>query len=551
MPGSRALVELPDTKPEPLPGSSLRPEGPDLDAAITVTIVVRSQADDETTEKDFRELAQTLPHERPSRSYDDFVRRYGSAEADLAAVQAFAAGQGLTVVEASAARCAAEVSGSLAALSRAFGVRFVTLDSAVGSYRSHDGPIRIPHNLRGIIEDVIGFDDRPILRPSVASSVLGKLTHTDPRTIADFYQFPPDATGAGQCVGILEFGGGFYQSDLETYFHLRGLSVPKITLVELEGQSNRPADRKTILDCAEYYGQLPAGSGGNPRACNPNSLAYPGTAECSMDIQLLGTLVPDALLAVYMAPSTTRGLYIAFSRAIADLRLAPSVISCSWGWYENKEISQRSMLSIDRLLRRAALKGVTVCVSTGDFGNGASLFGQPVAQFPATSPYVLACGGSSVPPDLSRETTWYEVEGTVILSGGGGFSQVFPLPEWQKTAGAGSGGQTGRGSPDVAARADVQTGYDVVVGGLDLPSGGTSAAAPMWAALAARMNQILGHPVGFFTSLLYTKPFSSATRKITQSGGGPCVPLPSWDTCTGLGSPVGTSLLAALSRRQT
>lgn len=543
MPDSRALVELPDTKSDPLPGSSLRPEGPDLGETITVTIVVRSQADDETTEKEFGELAQMLPHERPSLSHDDFVRRYGSAEADLAAVQAFAAGQGLTVVEVSADRCAVEVSGSLAAFSRVCGLNFVTFDSAAGPHRSHDGPIRIPQDLRGIIEDVIGFDDRPVLRPSVAFSGPSKLTHTDPRTIADFYQFPPDATGAGQCIGVLEFGGGFYQSDLETYFRLRGLSVPRITLVELEGQSNRPADPATVLDCAEYYGNLPPGSG-NPCACNPNSPAYPGTAECSMDLQLLGTLVPDALLAVYMAPGTARGLYSAFSRAIADQQLAPSVINCSWGWCEN-QTSRQSMLSIDRLLRRAALKGVTVCASSGDFGNGAFLCGKPAGHFPATSPHVLACGGSSVPPDLSRETTWYEIMGKVTLSGGGGFSQVFPLPEWQKTAGVGSG-QTGRGFPDVAARADVHTGYDVVITGLDIPLGGTSAAAPMWAALAARINQILGRPIGFFTSLLYTKPFASATRKITRSGGGPCVPLPGWDCCTGLGSPVGAGLLAAL-----
>jgi kumamolisin len=393
--------------------------------------------------------------------------------------------------------------------------------------------------LQNVIEDVIGLDDRPLLRPLAAGGELEKLTHIDPRALAAHYQFPPGLTGKGQCIAVLQFGGGYYQSDLETYFRLRGLKMPEIELVELGGQTNQPADRSMILQCAGCLGLLPSNPGGPP---DLQSLACLSTFECTMDLQLLGTLAPGARLVTYMAPEGLRGQYIAFSKAIFDRTNAPSVINCSWGAPEEGN-PQSSMASLNRLFQHAALKSVTVCASTGDLGDGTVRYGKPTPQIPASNPYVLACGGGSVSTDLSQEIFWSETLRGFTMSGGRGFSQVFPIPSWQKDAGIGS---AYRGYPDVVAKADILEGYDVAVAGLDLPMGGTSAATPLWSALVALINERLERPVGLLGPLLYTKPFAQALRDVPQSGG-PCTPAPGWDPCTGLGRPIGTALLAALS----
>jgi kumamolisin len=536
-------VEIPGTAPEPLRGSQPREEGPDPGERITVTVAVRSRAGDEEIAAAVDALAKRLPHERPVLSHEEHERRYGSTAEDLEAVQAFAAAHGLQVVEASAARRVVELSGPLEAFSRAFGVRFQLFDSPARPYRTHDGPVAIPRELAGVVEDVIGLDDRPLMHPHASGGGLEKLTYVDPRTIAAYYEFPSNATGAGQCIAVLQFGGGYYQSDLETYFRLRGLKTPETALVELLGQCNQPADRQQVLQCAEYLGILPSAADSPPG--NPGAMQYLSTIECTMDLELLGTLAPGARLVTYLAPGTPQGQLTAFSKAIFDQANAPSVINCSWGWPERNN-TPSFLLSLDKLFQHAALKGVTICASAGDTGDGTEQYGKPTPQFPASSPHVLACGGSSVSADLSRETSWYETfpGRSGALSGGYGYSQVFPIPSWQKEAGTGS---TNRAYPDVASKADIMDGYDVVVTGLDLPMGGTSAAAPMWAALAALINERLGRPVGLLGPSLYTKPFAQAVRDITLSGGGPCTPAPGWNLCTGLGSPVGTALLAALT----
>ncbi|HEV8582706.1 MAG TPA: S53 family peptidase [Thermoanaerobaculia bacterium] len=546
----RARVELPGTVTGPLHGSAPRAEEPNPEERITVTVVVRSRTGSDDLGEALEAISRRLPHERSLLSPEEISQLYGSDPKDLAAVQAFAAEHGLQVIEASAARSAVELSGSLADFSRAFGVRLKIFDAARRPYRTHDDPVSVPRELRGIVEDVIGLDDRPLLNPHAAAAAGGtvtKLAYVDPRKLAEYYGFPPGATGAGQTVAILQFGGGFNQSDLETYFRLRGIKMPEMALVELSGQTNQPADRQTILNCAAFYGLLDPSltAEAEPNGCKGSPGAFWSTIECSLDPQILGTVAPGARLVTYMAPDTPQGYYTAFSKAIFDESYAPSVINCSWGSCEN-QTPPSSMRSLDQLFQRAALKGVTLCASTGDYGDGAAACGgKATGHFPATSPHVLACGGTSVAADLSRETSWYEMLGGFPLSGGGGYSQVFDLPDWQEKKGIGAG-QSGRGFPDVAAKADILTGYDCVVTDLDLPMGGTSASAPMWAALVALINETLGRPVGLLTPLLYTDAFAAALRDITESGGGTCAPTPGWDSCTGLGSPIGQELLAAL-----
>ncbi|SPJ16777.1 Peptidase S53 propeptide (fragment) [Burkholderiales bacterium] len=170
-------------------------------------------------------------------------------------------------------------------------------------------------------------------------------------------------------------------------------------------------------------------------------------------------------------------------------------------------------------------------------------------DFPASSPFALACGGTSLRASqaaIVSEVVWNDGAGEG--SGGGGISSYFPAPAWQ--AGATATNRQGetepltkRGVPDVAGNADPETGYEVRIDGSNTVIGGTSAVAPLWAALLARVNQRTGTPAGYLNPRLYQNPH--ALRDITQGNNGDFDATAGWDACTGLGSPNG-SLLAGL-----
>ena len=166
---------------------------------------------------------------------------------------------------------------------------------------------------------------------------------------------------------------------------------------------------------------------------------------------------------------------------------------------------------------------------------------------------MLACGGTSI--NVSGTTITSEVvwnDGADGGATGGGVSDHFPLPAYQDNAGvppaADSTKNVGRGVPDVAADADPNTGYGVRVDGQNTVVGGTSAVAPLWAGLIARLNQSLGKPVGFLNPTLYAlTPQSGVFRDITSGNNGAYSAGPGWDACSGLGVADGTKLLKALS----
>jgi kumamolisin len=204
----------------------------------------------------------------------------------------------------------------------------------------------------------------------------------------------------------------------------------------------------------------------------------------------------------------------------------------------------------------AASLGITVTVAAGDNGSTDGVRdGRDHADFPASSPHVLACGGTTLRTSsgkVTSETVWNNGLGAGAT--GGGVSDVFALPSWQKTAGvpASARGSAGRGVPDVAAVADPTTGYRVLVDGEKKIYGGTSAVAPLWAALVARLAQATGHPFGLLQPRLYgpasSAPDQAGFRDIIAGNNGSFAAKAGWDACTGLGVPDGDALLARLSQ---
>jgi kumamolisin len=341
-----------------------------------------------------------------------------------------------------------------------------------------------------------------------------------PTQIAKLYDFPANVTGSGQCIGIIELGGGYRTADIDAYFSKLGIASPKVVPVAVDGGSNSP------------------------------STADSADGEVMLDILVAGAVAPGATIAVYFAPNTDKGFLDALTMAVHDETNAPSVISISWGGPESNWTAQ-AMNSFDEALQTAATLGVTVCAAAGDNGSADGVTdGKAHADFPASSPHMLACGGTYLSASGSRitsETVWNE--GTNSATGGG-VSAIFALPDYQANANvppsANGGSSGGRGLPDVAGNADPQSGYQVRVDGEDMVIGGTSAVAPLWAGLVALLNQNLRHKVGFLNPLIYASG-GGAFNDITSGNNGAYSAAQGWDACTGWGSPVGMKLLSKLS----
>ena len=471
----------------------------------------------------------THPGQRKYLTREQFAASHGADAADLTAVAAFAKAHGLAVLESDAARRSVVLSGTTQSMNDAFGVSLQQYEHAGGTYRGRTGSLSVPGDLAGVVEGVFGLDDRPAADPHFQryQPVLGlravAAKSFTPPALAKLYDFPTDVDGSGQCIGIIELGGGFKPADLKTYFAGLGVANPTVKAVLVDHAKNHPT--------------------------NANS----ADGEVMLDIEVAGAVAPKASIAVYFAPNTTQGFLDAITTAVHDSVNKPSVISISWGSAE-KNWTTQAMTQYDQAFQAAAAMGVTICVASGDTGSSDSVSdGKPHVDFPASSPNVLACGGTkllaSSATAISSEVVWNE--GATTSATGGGVSGFFALPAYQSRAGvpvsAGAGGKAGRGVPDVAGDADPSTGYDVRVDGQDFVIGGTSAVAPLWAGLVALMNQKLGHPVGFLNPMLYgSLQGKGATHDVTSGNNGSYSAKAGWDPCTGWGSPDGAKLLKAL-----
>jgi kumamolisin len=514
-----AKIPLKGSGRPPLPGSTLL--GPaDPSERVQVSVFLRGRDDPGLRERVSR-LAAGDPSCR-QLGHEDFTRLFGADPADMAAVKTFAANNGLSVVEAHADRCTVVLAGTVAQLEVAFGVKLQQFAHPSGNFRGCLGSIELPIELSGIVRAVLGLDNRPQAQPhfrmrgpQAATSVSPHATPGafSPVQLATLYDFPT-ATGQGQCVAILELGGGFTQTDLRTYFGNLGVGTPTVTAVSVDGGENAPD-----------------GDANGP------------DGEVMLDIEVVGAVAPEATIAVYFAPNTDAGFLDAVTTAVHDTTNKPSVLSISWGSAE-ANWTQQAMMAMDDAFQAAAALGVTICVASGDNGSSDGVTdGADHVDFPASSPFALACGGTSLRAsnnNITSEVVWND--GANGGAGGGGVSAFFPVPSWQTGVRAtSSSGATkvlkNRGVPDVAGDADPQTGYEVRIDGTDTIIGGTSAVAPLWAGLLARINQLAGKSVGLIQPQLYKNPH--ALRDITQGNNGDFSASPGWDACTGLGSPDG------------
>ena len=436
---------------------------------------------------------------------------------DMAALTAFATACGLTVVATDAGRRLISLRGTASAMETAFETELHRYEGNGHQCRSRTGVLHVPSSFADRVVAILGLDTRPIATPKIVphrgpTPPAGFL----PTDVARLYGFE-GADAAGQCIGLIELGGGYTDADNQAAFKAMTLTAPDIVAVGVDGASNDPTDT----------------SGAN--------------GEVALDIQVAGGVAPGAAIAVYFAPNTDQGFVDAISQAIHDQTNGPSVLSISWGSAESGWTAQ-AIAAMGQAFQDAAQLGVTVCAASGDgLATDGVDDGHAHVDFPASSPLVLGCGGTKITASaaaITDETVWNSNGGGT----GGGVSDLFALPSYQRDANvpASTSKSGGRGVPDISGDADPDSGYRIVTGGQVGIVGGTSAVAPLWAGIVAGLNASRKSPLGQIHAQLYGDP--AALRDITsgniKSGAIGFEAAKGWDACTGLGSPIGAALKA-------
>ncbi|WP_437715731.1 S53 family peptidase [Sorangium sp. So ce448] len=512
---------------------------------------------------------------RTPLTYEQYREKYGVPSETLDRVQTWAEHRGLTF-PAPDWRAKAELSGvvrlmgSLPKLRHAFKVHDLDYVEIGGSKcLKHSGAFDLGE-LRDVVLWVYGLNTSHTVLPAAPycrrlapddAAGPGRVHRYLPREVAGIYNYPPNE-GERQTLGIVELSGSCSTSDLSRYFEAQGIE-PRIVQINL--------------------GPL------------VSSFAL-ANLEVTLDVELAASVCPEATTVVYNACSedfSLRDFFDVFNEAVFDTVNRPSVLSTSWGFPEfvaglegdipPTVVRKEEQEPFNLLFRKAALLGITICASSGDTGSlvpfvsdctptGSTML--PTTSFPSSSPLVLGCGGTSLEAN-AREVVWNRLAEVLVVplgnfnmmmpggASGGGVSQLNDCPSYQASFNVpkvtvvewvdGVAGvvqsRPGRGVPDVAANADISTGYEIFYDGHPGVGGGTSASAPMWAALITRINSALGRRVGFVNASLYRqqKELRNLCKTITEGGNGAYHASSAlWNPCTGLGSPNGVEILGAL-----
>jgi kumamolisin len=534
-------VALEGSRRRPSPGAVVT--GPaDPGKSFTVSIVLRRRPDGPPV-PDFSYYTSTPRAQRRRLSGEDFAARYGAADDDIAKVVAFVTSHGLRVAAIDAAARTVKASGTVAQMSEAFGVTLQTYEHEVTpragqepvreSYRGRDGVISAPRDLAPIIVGVFGLDDRRVTKRNN-----GDPPHTRPIPVAaipKLYNFPANSA-VGQTIAIFS-EGGYAESDISATF---GGHPPTVASIAVDASNDGTADFET-------------------------------TFETTQDICIAAIGAPGANVAVYFTAYSQAGWVDLLNRVIHPPAGDPTCQVLSSSFYvtngddpptlASDEVSSSWLTAVNLAFQDAAIQHVTVCIASGDTGAQSTMRdGRAHVQYPASDPWVLSVGGTSI-GNVSgasfTEYAWNDDKG----ASGGGVSYFFARPSYQDAAGVPASvnpdHHVGRGVPDVAANASPHSGYSgIYVKGSPQVGNGTSASSPLWAGLIAVINAALGEPVGFLNPQLYELGSSVCRDIVSPPGPGnnsfagtTGYPVGTgWDACTGWGSPNGVTLLAALQR---
>lgn len=496
-------VPIPGTERKVWPGSR-RIESLASGADVLLTAWLRPKRGGYLDGEYARTQGATPPLHRTYAGRKALARQTGADSADVELLRRYCAGFDLRIVDTHWR--SVTMSGPIERLIQAFGATVAIFeDESQRRFRHRSDALHVPPDIAAVVRGVFGMHQWP------RSRKLGSLQrHATPlcaHDVATRYQFP-DADGTGQTIGVVQLRGIFKPSDFDQCMSAQSLAPAHPIVKRVDG------------------------------AAVAHEIATTKDLEAALDVQIIGSLAPGARIVVYEAPDDERGFLDAIRDALFDEEYAPSVLSVSYGWPEHLW-TPVALSILDELFTVAALVGVSVFCSSGDNGAELDYDGMPHVLAPASSPFAIACGATVIANAGAEEQAWEMT--------GGGFSKQFDVPPWQDVARSSASQyamHAGRGVPDVAAQQ--QPGYYVVMDGIELAMGGTSAVAPTWSALTARINQRLGVPIGFFLPILYKRPGEQLFGDITTGSNDRFQAGAGWDPCTGLGVPVGVAIEEAL-----
>lgn len=491
-------------------------------------------------------------------SHQSFAASHGADPDEMKQVADFALANGLQVVKTNPAARSVEVTGPASAINKAFAVQLHDFQSPHGKYHSHRGSASLPGGIADVVESVVGLNTRPVnaqhfVKRGKGKHGTGSTSSADPvntkpvtpQQVAALYNFPV-GTGAGQTIGIYE---------METGSGPAGYTASDIaqTMKEFGGNLKVPV----------------------PLDVPVNGVTNSGVSdgETGLDITVASAIAQQATIAVYFTGGDVQAIVNALQLMIHPQTgdPQPTVLSISYGWGPDDDnagsFTTSEYKQLDQLFKDAANLNITVLVSSGDSGAHIESNTQAQASYPATEPWVTACGGTTignVQNGAFDEYVWNDVGAGGPGATGGGVSDnsLFTLPAYQAKAGVPNQIRThkpGRGLPDIAGNASENSGYPQCINGQSQPVGGTSAVAPLYAGLIAVINSNLGHSVGFINPTLYSLPASNFRDIVSPPGPsnnsfGHVVGYPAaagWDACTGLGSVNGTALQNSLQAALT
>jgi kumamolisin len=520
------------------------------------------------------------PAERKIFSTRDLEKLYDPGDDRFRMVRKFAHTYGIRVVEESRARHDVILEGDVDQFSRAFAVALHYFGEDGLQYYAYDKRVHLGGRLGSITENVLGLENIPTHRPR-ALAVRRRAPPTDIAAIEHHYSFPA-VDASGRRIAFIEFGGGYFPDDIENYASRLGIAKPPVTdvpVTDAAGQSvnNLPLDRGLSRAIArEWNASVPFA-----RLSQKYGRALPtfiDSLEVTMDIELALAFGRGAAIDVYFSSSGVdgwrRALYSVIGLPIGGAGAKhppiPTVLAISWGDSESN-FGLRQLRMINRTLLAVQRAGVAVCCSSGDWGSvnePPGMSERPNVNFPASSPWVLACGGTRLgprqpSPDRRPESAWRERVAGQWMATGGGVSGVFERPIAQSDVRVRPARRTwrdpslgrapGRALPDVAANAALSSGLPISFAGMQLVGFGTSAAAPICASLLARVAASVNHSVAGMEGWLYTDDAAPCCRPVTQGNNdvrngeiGFYKADKGWSACTGLGALDGERVVATL-----
>jgi kumamolisin len=494
------------------------------DAPLTLTVYLRHRRHVRRRPGSAIDIAELTRRVTPEQLADE---RRRILKGPIEQVRRFAARHGMTVRDVDVLRRCVTLAAKASDAERAFATKLLRIDDA-GAWRHYPSRRpRLPRQLASLVHAVLGLDTRGPrpgrLRAHVDAHAGNSLY---PSQIARLYGIATAGRGAGQCIALIEPAGGYHRADVAKACQAMQVPPPQISDIQVGKGRNAP--------------------GGSAKA----------DMEVALDIQVIAGVAPEARIVVYFTELSEAALVAGVSQAVHGPE-RPNVIVVTWGEPEALWPPE-ARLGLDAVLQDAMRLGITVVTTAGDdLATEHMNDGSVHVNYPASSPYVLGCGGTQIEIDAARtkivdEVVWNQAgtRGT-----GGGISEIYrTVPAFQAATPLPvslNDGKPGRGVPDVAGAAAETNGYRIVLSGREVVASGTSAVAPLWGAFIALLNEQRGHDLGFVNSRLYQapqllKPVLSGNNADKESGLG----YPAgrgWNACTGLGTPIGAAIIAALT----